>query len=73
MLYIILYVTGWLYCTVGALHVSIAAEPSLLQDEVQVLNAKLHKKLIWPDGNNVLRLDIADLSDHGPSDAWMLW
>ena len=42
----------------------IPVELPPLQDEVQILNAKLHKKLIGPDGDNVLRLIIADLSDH---------
>ena len=45
---------------------SIPAEPSLLQNEVQILNAKPHKKLIRSDGDSVLQLDIADLSDHCP-------
>ena len=43
----------------------IPAEPSLLQNEVQILNAKPHK-LNGPGGDNVLWLDIADLSDHCP-------
>ena len=45
---------------------SIPVEPYLLQDEVQVLNAKLRKLLIGPDSDIVLWLDIADLSDHCP-------
>ena len=45
---------------------SIPSESSLIQNEVQILNAKLHKKLIGPGGDNVLRPDIADLSDHCP-------
>ena len=45
---------------------SIPAEPSLLQNEVQILNAKLHKKLIGPGGDNVLQSDIVDRSDHCP-------
>ena len=45
---------------------SIPSESSLLQNEVQILNAKPHKKLIGPGGDNVLRSDIADLSDHCP-------
>ena len=61
-----LYVTGWLDCTTGAFHMSIPVEPYLLQDEVQVLNAKLRKLLIGPDSDIVLWLDIADLSDHCP-------
>ena len=40
---------------------SILAKPSLLQNEIHILNAKLLKY-----GDNVLRLDIADLSDHCP-------
>ena len=44
----------------------IPAEHSLLQNEVQILNAKLCKQLIGSGGDNVLRLDIADLSDHCP-------
>ena len=61
-----LYVIGCLDCTVGAFHMSIPAEPSLPQNKVQTLNAKPFKKLSEPDGDNVLRLDIADLSDHCP-------
>ena len=45
---------------------SIPAEPSLLQNEVQILNAKLRKWLIGPGGDIVLQPDIADLSDHCP-------
>ena len=45
---------------------SIPAEPSLLQIEVQILNAKPRKYLIGSGGENILRLDIADLSDHCP-------
>ena len=45
---------------------SIPSESSLLQNEVQILNAKPHKQLIEPGGDNVLRPDIADLSDHCP-------
>ena len=45
---------------------SIQAVPSLLQNKVQILNANLRKKLIRPGGDNVLPLDIADLSDHCP-------
>ena len=45
---------------------SIPVEPSLLQNEVQILNAKPCKQLTGPDGDNVLRGDIADLSDHCP-------
>ena len=41
---------------------SIPSEPSLLQNEVQILNAKL----IGPGGDKVLRPDIADLSDYCP-------
>ena len=44
----------------------IPSEPSLLQNEVQILNAKSRKQLIGPGGDNVLRPDIADLSDHCP-------
>ena len=35
-----LYVKGCLDCTTGAFHMSIPAEPSLLQNEVQILSAK---------------------------------
>ena len=42
---------------------SIPVEPSLLQNEVQILNAK---PLIGSGGDSVLLLDIADLSDHCP-------
>ena len=35
-----LYVIGCLDCTLVAFHMSIPAEPSLLQDEIQVFNAK---------------------------------
>ena len=45
---------------------SIPAEPSLLQNEVQILNTKPRKKLLGSGDNNVLQLDIADLSDHCP-------
>ena len=45
---------------------SIPAEPSLLQNEVQILNEKPCKKLIGPGGDNVLRPDIAGLSDRCP-------
>ena len=45
---------------------SIPSESSLLQNEVQILNAKPHKYLIGPGGDNVLGPDIADLSDHCP-------
>ena len=38
-----LYVTGCLDCTIGAFHVFIPAEHSLLQYEVQILYAKLSK------------------------------
>ena len=61
-----LYVKGCLDCTIGAFHMSIQAEPSLPQNEVQILNAKLHKQLIGPGGDNVLWSNIADLSDHCP-------
>ena len=44
---------------------SIPSESSLLQNEVQILNAKPHK-LIGSSDDNVLRPDIADLSDHCP-------
>ena len=43
---------------------SIPAEPSLLQNEVQILNPKLCKLLIGPVDDSVLRPDIADMSDH---------
>ena len=43
MLSINLYVTGCLYCTTGAFHMSIPAEPSLLQNEIQILKVKLCK------------------------------
>ena len=42
---------------------SLPSKSSLLQNEVQILNAKPH---IGPGGDNVLRPDIADLSDHCP-------
>ena len=45
---------------------SVPEELSLLQDVAQVLNAMLHKQLIGPDSDNVLLLDIANLSDHFP-------
>ena len=57
------YVTGCLDCTHG---VFIPAEPSLLQYEVQILQWKPRKWLIGSGGDNVLWLDIADLSDHCP-------
>ena len=43
---------------------SIPAEPSLFQDEVQVFNAKPCKLLSGTDGGSVLRFYIADLSGH---------
>ena len=45
---------------------SIPSESSPLQNEVQILSAKPHKKLTGSGGDNVLRPDIADLSDHCP-------
>ena len=66
MLSINLYVTGYLDCTIGAFHMSIPVEPSLLQNEIQIPNAKPRKYLIGSDGDSVLRCDIADLSDHCP-------
>ena len=38
-----LYVKGCLDCTIRAFHMSIPSESSLLQNEVQILNAKPHK------------------------------
>ena len=38
-----LYVKGCLDCTIGAFHMSIPLESSLLQNEVLILNAKPHK------------------------------
>ena len=35
-----LYIKGCLDCNVGALHMSIPAEPSLFQDEVQAFNCR---------------------------------
>ena len=61
-----LYVTGCLNCPIGAFLISIPSEPCLLQNEVQILNAKPLKQLSGPGGDNVLWLDIADLSDHCP-------
>ena len=43
MLSINLYVKGCLDCTIGAFHMSIPAEPFLLQNEVQILNPNPHK------------------------------
>ena len=40
MLSINLYVKGCLDCTIGTFHISIPVEASLLQNEVQILNAK---------------------------------
>ena len=37
-----LYVKGCLDCTTGAFHMSIPSKSSLLQNEVQILNAKPH-------------------------------
>ena len=45
---------------------SIPAESFLLQNEVQLLNANPHKQLTGSGGDNVLQLDIADLSDLCP-------
>ena len=53
-----LYVTGCLDCTVGEFYVSIPTEPFLFQDKVQILNAKLRKYLIRPDGDSVLRFEL---------------
>ena len=44
---------------------SIPAEPSPLQNEAQILNAK-PRKFIRPGADNILQPDIADLSDHCP-------
>ena len=68
MLSILLYVKGCLDCTIEAFNISIPAESSLLQNEVQILNAKPCKYLTGSGGDNVLRLDIADLSDHFAAD-----
>ena len=43
----------------------VLGEP-LLQNEVQILNAKPGRWLIGPGDDNVLRFDIVDLSDHCP-------
>ena len=43
---------------------SIPAEPSLFQDEVQVFNAEPYKLLSGPDVGTVLWFNIADLLDH---------
>ena len=43
---------------------SIPAEPSLFQYEVQVFNSEPCKELSGPDGGSVLWLNIADMSDH---------
>ena len=40
MLSLNLYVKGCLDCTIGAFHMSIPSEPSLLQNEVQILSAR---------------------------------
>ena len=61
-LFISLCVEGCLDRTFEAFHI----KPSPLQNEVQILNAKPRKKLIGSGGDNVLQLDIADLSDHYP-------
>ena len=45
---------------------SISAEPPLLQNEVQILNAKPRKYLTGSGGDSALQLDIADLSYHCP-------
>ena len=45
MLSLNLYVKGCLDCTIGAFHMSIPAESSLLQEEAQILNAKSCKPL----------------------------
>ena len=45
---------------------SIPSESSLLQNEIQILNAKPRKLLTGLGGGNVWRPDIADLSDHCP-------
>ena len=44
-----LYVKGFLHFTVGAFHMSIPAEPSLCQSEVQVFNSEPCKWLSGPD------------------------
>ena len=43
---------------------SIPAEPSLFQYEVQVFTAESCKYLSGPDGRSVLWFNIADLSEH---------
>ena len=43
---------------------SIPAEPSLFQYEVQVFNYEPCKQLNGPGGGSVLWFNIADLSDH---------
>ena len=48
-----LYVKGCLDCTTGAFHMSIPSKSSLLQNEAQILNAKPHKWIIGPGGDNV--------------------
>ena len=42
-----LYVKGCLDCTIGAFHMSILSESSLLQTEVQILNAKVAHWTWW--------------------------
>ena len=44
----------------------VPLESFLLQDEVQVFDAKLRTQLMRSNGSSVLWLDIADLSDHCP-------
>ena len=68
MLSINLFVKGCLDCTIEAFHMFVPVEPSLLQNEVQILNAKPpSSSLDLAIGDNVLWLDIADLSDHWPA------
>ena len=43
---------------------SIPAEPSLFQYEVQVFNAEPCKELSGPDGGSILWFNIVVLSDH---------
>ena len=59
MLSINLYIKDCLDCTVGAFHVSIPAEPSLFQYEVQVFNAEPCKLLL--EIPVILRVPVGDL------------
>ena len=52
---------------------SCSCQPSFLQKTVQILSAKSCKELIGPGGDNVVHLDIADLSNQCPVFPLHMW